>query len=184
MNAETETPSPGTNEKKRKSAMLVPTLIMGALALLLLAIAVKKGEDAHTKGLKSAGIMLLEVIPLLVFAFVIAGLVQELIPKESVARWVGGESGLRGILIGTLAGGLSPGGPYVSMPVAAGLLKAGAGAGTMVAYITGWSLWAFSRLPLEVGILGWKFTAVRMVCTAFFPPVAGLIAHLLFRDAL
>jgi hypothetical protein len=50
----------------------------------------------------------------------------------------------------------------------------------MVAFVTAWSLWAVTRLPMEIGILGWKFTAVRLVCTFFFPPIAGLIAQLFF----
>ena len=83
-------------------------------------------------------------------------------------------------MIGTLAGGLTPGGPYVSLPVVAGFLRAGAGVGTMVAFLTGWSLWAVSRLPMEVGILGWRFTIVRFVCTFFFPPIAGLLAQAMF----
>ena len=59
-------------------------------------------------------------------------------------------------------------------------LRAGSGVGTMVAYLTGWSLWAITRLPMEVGILGWRLTAIRLASTFFFPPVAGFIAHLLF----
>jgi hypothetical protein len=50
----------------------------------------------------------------------------------------------------------------------------------MVAYITAWSLWAISRLPMEIGIMGWKFTLVRLACTFFFPPIAGLIAQTFF----
>jgi len=46
-----------------------------------------------------------------------------------------------------------------------------------------WSLWAFSRLPMEVGILGWKFTLIRVASTFFFPPIAGLIAQILFSGA-
>jgi len=103
-------------------------------------------------------------------------MVQVLLPKDLLSRWVGTESGLKGILVGTLAGGLTPGGPYVSLPVVAGLLKAGAGAGTMVAFLTSWSLWAVSRLPMEIGILGWKFTVLRLAATFFFPPIAGLLA--------
>ena len=46
--------------------------------------------------------------------------------------------------------------------------------------MTGWSLWAFSRIPLEVGLMGWKFTAIRLACTFFFPIIAGLLANALF----
>ena len=90
---------------------------------------------------------------------------------------------MRGILIGTVAGALAPGGPYVSFPVAAGLLRSGASVGTMVAFVTGWSLWAVSRLPMEVGILGWKFTLIHIASTFFFPPIAGLIAQMFAANA-
>ena len=33
---------------------------------------------------------------------------------------------------------------------------------------------------LDVGILGWRFTAIRLACTFFFPPIAGWIAQGLF----
>jgi uncharacterized membrane protein YraQ (UPF0718 family) len=77
-------------------------------------------------------------------------------------------------------GGLTPGGPFVTMPIAAGLLRTGAGIGTMIAFITAWSLIAVTRLPLEIGVMGWKFTLIRLACTFFFPPVAGFIASRFF----
>jgi uncharacterized membrane protein YraQ (UPF0718 family) len=168
------------NKERRKSAMLVPTIIMGILALILLIVAYVSGENKHLVGLKAAAKMTVEIIPLLIFAFIIAGMVQVLIPKEAISRWVGGESGIKGILIGTIAGGFTPGGPYVSLPIVAGLLKAGAGIGTMVAFLTSWSLWAVGRLPMEFGMLGWKFTLARLACVFFFPPIAGLIAQFFF----
>ncbi len=166
----------------RKSDMLIPTIIMGIIALVLAYLAYNKGESQHLIGLKSAWTMTYQILPMLIFAFIIAGMIQVLLPRELVAKWVGAESGFRGILIGTIAGGLSPGGPYVSLPIAVGLLKSGAGVGTMVAYLTGWSLWAISRLPMELGILGWRLTLIRLACTFFFPPIAGVIAQYLFAN--
>ena len=163
--------------------MLVPTVILGVIAIALVIVGFIQGDGQHVAGLKSAGTMTLQVLPLLIFAFIIAGMIQVLLPQELVARWVGAESGWRGIIIGSIAGGLSPGGPYVSLPIAAGLLNAGAGIGTMVAYLTGWSLWAVARLPMEVGILGWRLTAIRFVSTFIFPPIAGFIAHAFFSGA-
>jgi len=160
--------------------MLIPTIIMGVIAIVLLVIGYQKGGGEHILGLKSAGNMLLQITPLLIFSFIIAGMIQVLVPQEMISRWVGAESGFRGILIGTAIGGLTPGGPFVTLPIAAGLLRTGAGIGTMVAFMTGWSLLAFSRLPLEVGLLGWKFTLIRLACTFFFPVIAGLIANKLF----
>jgi len=163
--------------------MLVPTIVMGVIAITFLVIGYFKGESQHVEGLKIGASMLVQILPLLLFAFIIGGMVQILIPRELLASWVGEESGIRGILIGTVAGGLTPGGPFVSLPIIAGLLQAGASIGTMVAYLTGWSLWAVARLPMEVGIVGWKFTAIRFISTFFFPPLAGLIAHVFFSSA-
>jgi len=160
--------------------MLIPTIIMGVIAIALLIIGYQKGGGEHILGLKAAGNILLQIIPLLIFAFILAGMIQVLVPTEMISRWVGAESGFRGILIGTAIGGLTPGGPYVTLPIAAGLLRTGASVGTMVAFMTAWSLLAFSRLPLEIGLLGWKFTLIRLACTFFFPLIAGLIANRLF----
>jgi len=135
--------------------MLIPTIIMGVIAIALIIVAYQKGGGEHILGLKSAWNILLQVMPLLIFVFIIAGTIQYIVPAEMVAKWVGAESGFRGILIGTVAGGFTPGGPITSLPIAAGLLQSGAGNGTMVAFMTGWSLWAFTRLPLEIGLLGW-----------------------------
>jgi uncharacterized membrane protein YraQ (UPF0718 family) len=168
-------------EKKRRIAnMLIPTLIMAFLALILLIIGYSRGEGQHIAGLKSAMKMTVDILPMLVFAFIMAGMIQTLLPQELLSKWIGEESGIRGILIGTVAGGITPGGPYVSLPLAAGFLRAGAGIGTMVAFITAWSLWAVSRLPMEIGVMGWKFTIVRLACTFFFPPIAGFLAQMFF----
>jgi uncharacterized membrane protein YraQ (UPF0718 family) len=160
--------------------MLIPTVVMAVLAITLLIIGYLKGGGEHLTGLKAGLGMTWQIIPLLVFAFIVAGMVQVLIPRELLNQWVGAGSGFKGIIIGSIAGGLMPGGPYVSLPIAAGFLQAGAGVGTMVAYLTGWSIYAINRLPMEVGILGWKLTVARLVSTLIFPPLAGLIANALF----
>jgi len=163
--------------------MLIPTLILGTIALILVLIGIFQGNGQHVTGLKAAWVMTIQVLPLLIFAFIVAGMVQVLIPREIIAKWVGGESGFKGIIIGSIAGGLSPGGPYVSLPIVAGLIKSGAGVGTMVAFLTGWSIWAVGRIPMEIGILGWKFTLIRIVSTFVFPPIAGYIANFFFANA-
>jgi uncharacterized membrane protein YraQ (UPF0718 family) len=160
--------------------MLIPTIIMGVIAIALLYIGHQRGGGEHIVGLKSAGNLLLQITPLLILAFIIAGMVQVLVPHEIISRWVGMESGFRGILIGSAIGGILPGGPFVSMPIVAGLLRTGASIGTMVALLTAWSLLAFTRLPMEIGLLGWKFTFIRLACVFFFPPIAGFIANRFF----
>ncbi len=168
------------SKKGRFSQMLIPTIIMGVIAIAFLIIGYQRGGGEHILGLKSAGTILLQIVPLLIFSFIIAGMIQILVPTEIISKWVGTESGFRGILVGTVVGGFMPGGPFVSLPIAAGLLRTGASIGTMVAFMTGWSILAVTRLPMEIGIMGWQFTLIRVACTFFFPPIAGLLANLFF----
>lgn len=160
--------------------MVLTTIIMLVFAVIFGAVAFFKSKTIFLNGISSGFKLFLEILPMLFFAFIFAGLVQALIPKEAINRWIGKGSGFRGIFIGCLAGGLVPGGPYTSFPIVAGLLKTGASVGTIVAFISAWSLWAVSRLPIEIGILGWKITFVRLVSTFIFPPLAGIIAQLIF----
>jgi uncharacterized membrane protein YraQ (UPF0718 family) len=162
--------------------MLIPTIIMAVLAIGLTILTYTRVGSEYIQGMKSAGTLLLQIAPLLIFSFIIAGMIPLLIPTELISKWVGAESGFRGILLGTLMGCLTPSGPFVSMPIAAGLLRAGAGIGTMVAFITSWSVLALNRLPMEFGIIGWKFSLIRLACTFFFPIVAGFLANAFFSN--
>jgi uncharacterized membrane protein YraQ (UPF0718 family) len=168
-------------KKIMSNSIFWPTVIMFLIAAALFIIATLQGDGKNVTGLKAAWTMTYQIIPLLIFAFITAGMVQILIPKEAIAKWVGDESGFRGLLFGTLAGSITPGGPFISLPIAAGMLKAGAGMGTMVAYVTAWSLIAVARLPLFVGIMGWRFTWIHLLSVIIFPPIAGLIAQQIVR---
>jgi uncharacterized membrane protein YraQ (UPF0718 family) len=87
--------------------MLVPTVIMGVIAVLLLFIGFYKGQGQHISGMRSALGMIIEVLPLLIFALIIAGMAQTLLSQEMVAKWVGTEFSGRRVL---------PGGPFCQSP--------------------------------------------------------------------
>ncbi|MFH1727773.1 MAG: permease [Pseudomonadota bacterium] len=167
---------------KGKTNMLIPTIIIGIIAITLTIIYYKNNTAFPSESVNWTFWMILKILPLLIFAFMTASLMQELISQAFISKWVGTESGFRGILIGTLAGSLTPGGPFVCFPIVAILFKSGASVGTAVAFITGWSLISLNRLPLEIGIVGWKFTAIRLACTFFLPPIAGIIAQVFFKN--
>ncbi|MFC1478412.1 permease [Candidatus Margulisiibacteriota bacterium] len=159
--------------------MLFSTIMLGSIALIMVSIGYFNGQSQHVTGLKNAYLMIGQALPMVIFAFIIAGMAQVLVPKDIISRWIGPESGMHGILLGTLAGCLATGGPYIILPMTAGFLKAGAGTGTMVAFMTGWGLFSVSRVLMEVGIIGWRFTLIRVASSFIFAPLAGLIAHML-----
>jgi len=54
--------------------MLVPTVVMGILAAALLCASYAKGQGRHITGLKTAGSMVIQMLPMLILAFVVAGI--------------------------------------------------------------------------------------------------------------
>lgn len=159
--------------------MLTACIILFFMALGLIVAARKKGEDL-AKGFSMSWQMFVGLIPLLILAFILAGLIQVAIPPQVIQTWLGEESGLRGILLGTLAGALITGGPYVSFPIIAAVFQSGAGIGTTVALITGWAMLGLGQLPFEATFIGVRFMLVRLTTVCLVPVLAGLLARFLF----
>lgn len=158
----------------------IPALLT-AVVLILAGIAFSSsGLGAVRRGFMRGLEILFRELPLLAAAFLTAGLLQVLIKKEFINKWLGKESGIRGILIASLGGGLIPGGPYAYYPIAGTLLKQGAGLGVLISFVTAKNLWSISRLPLEIAILGAAITSKRYLVTFLIPPLLGLLIDLLF----
>ncbi|MFN2149499.1 MAG: permease [Anaerolineales bacterium] len=160
-------------------------ILIAAAAFILAFIAWERGGlTLALEGLWQGGITLLGVTPLLLAAFLIAGLTQVLISRELIEHWLGSRSGWRGILLACLAGALIPGGPYVYYPIAASLLGSGAGVGVLVAFVTAKNLWSVSRLPYEFALLGSHLTLLRYALTFIIPPLIGFAAEALFGRSI
>lgn len=157
------------------------TLILVAVGVALLIYALIRGDNLALEGLKQAGLTLWNNLAIVLAGFLIAGLIQVLIPKETIQNWLGIEGGVKAVLLGCVAGGLIPGSPYAVFPIAAGFYNAGAGLGSMVGFITAWALWSVSRLPVEIALIDPKVAFIRYGITFIVPPAAGLLAHFLSK---
>jgi uncharacterized membrane protein YraQ (UPF0718 family) len=153
------------------------TLVLAAAAAALLVVALRQGPGVALDGLLAAWHTLRRNLVLLLLGFVLAGLVQVLIPRDLITRWLGDEAGIKGVLIGCLVGGLVPGAPYATFPLVASLYHAGASLGSTVGFVSAWALWSVSRLPLEVALIGPRPALIRYAVTFIVPPIAGLLAE-------
>ena len=106
-----------------------------------------------------------------------------LVTAEWLSQHLGADSGLRGIMLATGAGIITPAGPFVSMPMAAVMIRSGAAEGPVVAFLTGWSLLALHRtLAWELPIVGVRITLLRYGVCLVLPVVAGLLARAVTRS--
>jgi len=154
------------------------SIVMMAAAAIALIVVYWKSPESAGRGLTAAGVLILEIMPRMVAAFTLAGLIQAVVPQDVIVGWMGHGSGLKGILIGMSLGTVTPGGPMTHFPVVASLFKVGVGVGPLVSYLTAWSLFGLQRIIMwEIPFLGAKLVAVRVAVSLFFPLFAGWLCQ-------
>jgi uncharacterized membrane protein YraQ (UPF0718 family) len=157
--------------------------VLIALAVIATAVAYWKDPSLPLLGAKTGLSMIWFILPRLVPALILAGMLQVLIPEETVGRYFGQRSGMSAILMASLAGILTPGGPMVSVPLLVVLANSGMALGPLVAYMTSWSLFGIQRIiAWEAPLMGWRFVLVRVIPSLAFPVVAGLLVKLYYHE--
>lgn len=154
-------------------------LLFGCIGLAA-AVAVRalRGPEAFARALDHALGLFLMILPSMLAGLLLAASLRQLIPPGAMARWMGAESGWRGLLVATIAGAATPGGPMAAFPLVLVLGQAGADRGALVTYIFAWALNGFHRVLIyEVPLLGPDFTALRLLSTVALPALAGLLAR-------
>ncbi len=152
------------------------------LCLTATLIAFRKDPQLAQDGLIQGLKMLWKIMPILVLAFILAGMMEKIIPRDFLAQLLGWDSGLKGLMLGTMAGAVMPGGPFILFPMMAVLMKAGAGIGPLVAFLSSWALIGMHRMLIfEAPIMGWQFTLCRVGASLFFPIIIGYFADWIWR---
>jgi uncharacterized membrane protein YraQ (UPF0718 family) len=107
----------------------------------------------------SFSIAMLEILPC---AFVLIGLFEVWVKKETVEKHLGAESGLRGYLWSVLLAGSTVGGLYVAFPVAYSLHRKGARLSVIFSYIAASAICRVPMTIFEASFLGAKFSVIRL----------------------
>jgi uncharacterized membrane protein YraQ (UPF0718 family) len=158
-------------------------LLIYALAAALTLTAYLRDPSLPGAGFRAGGQLLLDVLPRLIGALIVTGMIQALISPEWIQHWLGRGSTHRGILAGFVAGILTPGGPLVSFPIMAVFFKGGASLSALVCYMTSWSLFGFQRvIAWELPFMGSGFLLARALPTLAFPIIAGYLVRLIYED--
>jgi uncharacterized protein len=153
------------------------------LGLVVVAVGVALARDVALplRGLAASGRLVRSVWIELALGFLLAGLLEVLLPHPVLSRWLGDEHVGRGILVGWAAGLVMPGGPYVLFPIAANLFRQGAAPAPLITLLTAKTLVSPIRtLTYEAPLLGWPLTLARFVPGVLLPPVMGLIGQWLY----
>ena len=141
--------------------MNVTAVIINIIAVAGLLIAFAKDKDKAIKSLKMAGKSFIRMLPMVFVIIIIIGLLLGFVPSEQISKFVGEQSGMKGILLVGVAGAVLHIPALLSFPLAASLLEEGASVSAVAAFITTLTMIGTITLPLEIKELGKKMAILR-----------------------
>lgn len=151
---------------KKKIAMLKSyrfLLVMIVATLIILVI--KPALGIHIYGLALENILgMLGVLPPI---FILIGLLDVWVKKETMVKYMGKDSGIVGILLGFFLGSAAAGPLYGAFPVAGVFLNKGSRLANVWIIVGAWASMKIPLLLFEVSAMGIKFTLIRFVMDVF-----------------
>lgn len=157
-------------------------ILAGLTALAALGVAWTKGPLRVAEIALDYTAFLAVLSPKILCGFFIAAAIPILIPREVFTRWLGRESGWRGLMVASIAGGLVPGGPMMIFPLAVGFRAAGASTATLITFVTAWSLYGINRTVIwEMSFLHIDFVLLRVLICLPLPLLVGWLATRVLR---
>ena len=127
----------------------------------------------------------LKMIMLVPFIFILIGILDVWVPKETIQKHIGEESGIKGIIYVMLLAFFQGGPLYVAFPVAHLLWKKGCSIRNVFVYIGSFSALKVPMIMFEISFLGWEFSLARaMVSIPVFLLVAQIMAGYVRRKEL
>ncbi|MBC3887998.1 permease [Acetobacterium paludosum] len=144
---------------KRYRFLLV--MLVGTLMILV----VNPTLGRHVYGLAWDNILgMLGVLPPI---FILIGLLDVWVKKETMVKYMGKDSGIVGILLGFFLGSAAAGPLYGAFPVAGVFLNKGSRLSNVLIIVGAWASMKIPLLLFEVSAMGFKFTLIRFVMDIF-----------------
>lgn len=153
--------------KKYRATLVVAVIFVGFLVL-----SPSKAARAEKSLVDQLKTMLLVMPPI----FVLLGLLDVWVPRETLIRYMGKGSGLKGTALGIVLGAVAAGPLYGAFPVAAVLMDKGASFMNVLVFIGAWSTLKIPMFLFEMQSLGARFAVARFLIDV---PGIFLIAFIL-----
>jgi uncharacterized membrane protein YraQ (UPF0718 family) len=143
------------NILKKYKWTIITSLVIGAIYLFNQ----QKGIMAFNLSISNFKTVLTLLPPI----FVIIGLMDVWVPRETMIKYMGDKSGLLGGVIAVFMGAIGAGPLYVAFPVAALLLKKGARLSYVFLFVSTWSSMKLPIIMYEWASLGGRFTIIHIL---------------------
>jgi len=151
------------------------TIILYVLAITGLAISFYKDRKKTQMALKKAWKAFENILPQFLSILILIGLALAILSPETITKLLGKSSGIWGVLVASILGSITliPG--FVAFPLAAALLKNGAGYMQIAAFVSTLMMVGIVTMPLEMKTFGKRATIIRNVSAFVFSLIAAFV---------
>jgi uncharacterized membrane protein YraQ (UPF0718 family) len=134
------------------------------------------------KTVQLTGKSIIDMFILLPPIFILVGLLDQWVKKETLIRYLGERSGIVGVLFTLLLATVAAGPLYIAFPIAVLLLKKGASVRYIVFFLGAWSTVKLPVLVYEFTSFGPKFTLIHICFGLVFYYIAGILFEKMYSQ--
>jgi len=155
---------------KRYRAFIIVCIMIGILTIF--------NNSIGLKSINIAAYSFKEMLLVIPPVFILLGLLDVWVPRETMIKYMGEGSGFKGIILSILIGSAAAGPLYGAFPVAAVFMKKGVKFSNILIFIGAWSTTKIPMLLFEIAALGAKFAITRLLIDI---PGIIIIAYILSK---
>ena len=133
---------------------MVVLVLMGILFLI--------DRELGKAAFENAGYTIKEMLLIIPPIFVLLGLLDVWIPRDTMIRYMGEGSGAKGVVLAFLLGSAAAGPLYGAFPVASVFMKKGVKFSNILIFIGAWSTTKIPMFLFEMEALGAQFALTRL----------------------
>lgn len=119
--------------------------------------------------------MFLKLIPVFLLMLGLLSTVLFLIPNDTLVRYMGESSGIKGWITAATLGSVAPIPGFIAYPLCGILIKNGVAYSVIAVFITSLMMTSFITLPVEAKFFGWKISIIRNIASLVAALFVGLL---------
>lgn len=169
-------------KQKTKPSSWQDWLIL-AVVLLIVIVLLSLFPSHRQPAFAAAQRFSVDMFTILPAVMILMGLFSVWIPRETVVKYLGKSTGIKGMALALFFGTLPTGPLYIAFPLAAGLLNKGARVSNVVIFLTAWACIKIPQELVELQFLGARFMLARLSLTILAAIFMGFIVERFVQTA-
>lgn len=158
---------------------LIKKYLVFIVMSILISLTFVWSKDIGLKAIDTIKFSFKEMMMVLPPIFILLGLLDVWVPKDTMVKFMGEGSGLIGVLLSFFLGSAAAGPLYGAFPVAAVFMKKGVKFTNILIFIGAWSTTKLPMLLFEIASMGSKFALTRLIVNI---PGILLIAYIVNKS--